>query len=585
MRISISSPKGVRPKSSAAKLADNEAVVAENCKLWSGDIEPWNGMAIDGVVTSDTSLQSVWKYRNSWLTWDTDVDCVRSLLADDARDILMYTGDGVPKYRTSNGDIFTLGIPVPATAPSTTRSGSGTTSAQTVFHCYTYVTSAGWEGPNSEPSSEVTVYSGDSVSLSNISTPPDGYDITKIRIYRSVSGTSAAAFEYVAEIDPATTYTDTMGDQSGDILATSTWLPPSDTLTGLVALPGGMLAGFDGREIRFSEPYIPYGWPDSYSYMVPFDIVGLGTVGTSLVVMTEGPVYVLSGTSPDSMYVTKLPTPAPCLSKRSIVSSEMGVVFASSDGLYVCDGSTVSCMTGTFYSRSEWDELSPSSIIAGKLEGKYFFFSTMDGETRGNIIDLRNTNSVCSTVSVAGLGLYVEDGTNDMYVLHADNSPSSDGPTYFISQWEGSTDIHDAFYFKWRSKEFELSSLTNFSCARVRARYVDAAAALSDVSELLAENEIIMTMADSLGGDLNTLLCGGVTLGGDIMHDLSQESSPNITFRLFADGEMVFSKAVENSDPFRLPGGFKGRRYQIQVEGNFAVQELTVATSITELKA
>lgn len=579
MKISISPFYGTRPKSAPADLAENESQIAENCKLWSGELRPLRGFDHVDVIDTMDNPKAIWKYQDDWLVWDVHVDCVRSLLADDDRDILMYTGDGAPKYRTKTGNIYPLGIPVPDTAPVVARSGSGTETAQYLTYVYTYVTSVGWEGPSSYPSDLVTVYSGDSVSISGMSLPPDEYDIEKIRIYRTVSGTSdTTGYQYVADIDPATTYTDTMDDASGDVLKTSTWLPPSDSLSGLTSLPSGILAGFEGREIRFSEPYVPYAWPDAYSYMVPFNIVGLGVIGTSLVVLTEGPVYVLYGSLPDSMSVTRLPAITPCLSKESVVSTESGVIFASSDGLYLCDGSSLSNITSNIYSKDEWSPLNPSTIVAEKIEGKYLFLSIIEGEATGHVIDFQNTTSANTTLTISCLGMYADDETNDLFLI-----TKEDGINY-IAKWEGEQSIYDNLYYRWRSKRFELPSPVNFSSAQVKASFDDAAEMILEIGSLISNNSIIYSLGDSLGGCLNDALCGGIGLNGSLLTDLSEYQTPGIVFKLYADGSLVFTKTVQDNKPFRLPSGFRARRYEIQLEGNFPALEVSIATSITEIQ-
>ncbi|MGL1400235.1 hypothetical protein ACSTI4_24935, partial [Vibrio parahaemolyticus] len=74
--------------------------------------------------------------------------------------------------------------------------------------------------------------------------------------------------------------------------------PPPAGLRGLTAMPNGMMAAFDGKDLYFCEPYLPHAWPASYTLTTDFPIVGLGAFGTSLVVMTTGNLYLVSGTAP-----------------------------------------------------------------------------------------------------------------------------------------------------------------------------------------------------------------------------------------------------------------------------------------------
>jgi hypothetical protein len=56
-----------------------------------------------------------------------------------------------------------------------------------------------------------------------------------------------------------------------------------------------------------------------------------------------------------------------------------------------------------------------------------------------------------------------------------------------------------------------------------------------------------------------------------------------VTFRLYADRVLKFTKSVAGPDPFRLPGGFHGREWQIEVSSAGPVQSVAVAHGMDEL--
>jgi len=56
-----------------------------------------------------------------------------------------------------------------------------------------------------------------------------------------------------------------------------------------------------------------------------------------------------------------------------------------------------------------------------------------------------------------------------------------------------------------------------------------------------------------------------------------------VTVRVFADGVLRHTQAVANQNPFRLPSGFMGHVWQIEIEGTHNVQRVTLATSMAEL--
>ncbi len=124
--------KGIRPRMSALKLPEGEAVTATNLKLGSGDLVPWTDVD-DGIAVDDTFRnKTIFRYDNAgnpvWFEWSSFVSVARGTVKGDTRERIYYTGDGVPKmtYKSiaSSGPgpypqaFRTLGIPAP-TAPPT----------------------------------------------------------------------------------------------------------------------------------------------------------------------------------------------------------------------------------------------------------------------------------------------------------------------------------------------------------------------------------------------------------------------------------------------------------------------------------
>ena len=74
-------------------------------------------------------------------------------------------------------------------------------------------------------------------------------NIKKIRLYRTITSTGGTAeFFYVAELNVGTeTYTDTVLDNiiaQNNILESTTWFPPPESLQGITAMPNGMAVNF-----------------------------------------------------------------------------------------------------------------------------------------------------------------------------------------------------------------------------------------------------------------------------------------------------------------------------------------------------
>ena len=267
----------------------------------------------------------------------------------------------------------------------------------TRFYVTTLVTDWGEESSPSPVSDMLTVDQNDTVTVGD----PSGYltdrGISGWRLYRSNSGTVDSQFQLVADVAAAnwdttlscftfagTGYEDSFkGAQLGEVLPTTTWLAPPITvkaggeiviyLSGLVGMANGVMAGYFDNTVCFCEPYVPYAWPIQYQLSVKHPIVGLGAFGQSLFVGTRSAPYLVSGSDSASMSAIELPSVQACVSARSIVSVENGVLYASPDGICMCDSNGVRVVTEALFTRADWQALNPSSIFAALHDGVYYF--------------------------------------------------------------------------------------------------------------------------------------------------------------------------------------------------------------------
>lgn len=163
----IAAFSGLVPRLARQLLGANQAQVATNCILTSGDLRPRNGplLVFNPVIEGDiVSMFRMEKDGNQkWLAWDRDVDVARSPIAGNEDRRFYYTGDGEP--RVSNYDLATggtgpypsgcyvLGVTPPVTAPTVTPSGGASATIVNRVYVYTFVTQ--W-GEESEPSPPTT---------------------------------------------------------------------------------------------------------------------------------------------------------------------------------------------------------------------------------------------------------------------------------------------------------------------------------------------------------------------------------------------------------------------------------------------
>lgn len=134
--VKITNFLGKAPKISPELLPNTAAQIAENCKLYSGDLIPFPQPVVRANTGRTGTIRTLYALRNpsnsndlKWLSWLTDVDIAvaSSNLQDEQR--FYYTGSGSPKvsnyalaasgpgpYPTTYYD---LGLPLPSTVLNT----------------------------------------------------------------------------------------------------------------------------------------------------------------------------------------------------------------------------------------------------------------------------------------------------------------------------------------------------------------------------------------------------------------------------------------------------------------------------------
>jgi len=384
--IDIQQFKGEIPALSPKLLPAENATLAKNCDLLSGNLQPILSCTLVQALNPDTV--SIYKNGSTWLQWNTQVDVVPSFVKNNAGRIIV-TGDGYPKE--TNISLYPtfrkLGIPAPTNALTITIGGAaGTEVDHTTSYVYTII--GEWEDGTvtesapSPPTGDIDVYTGQTVTLSGFTNAAEAYT-TGYRIYRLNSGTTGAEFQFVHQVILTTTdYLDNIEDNElGEVLPTEGWTTPLETLSGLISTSSGINVGFSGNSIYLSETFIGYAYPESYSVTTESNIVGLGFIGSTVVVLTETKPYLLIGQDPKSISLEKIPFDQACVSKMSIVSFPGGVAYACPDGLAVINSSgNLQIITEGLYTKNQWNDLALSEMIGCWYDGVYYAFFSNSSE-------------------------------------------------------------------------------------------------------------------------------------------------------------------------------------------------------------
>lgn len=581
MLLNLHSFAGEVPKVSPDKLPASSAVMARDCRLSSGALQPLRMQDLRHTVRGQSEpFKSIYFYQpgNKYLCFTDDTDVIPSPIADDqygrvyisdASGVKLAQSSGITQDALGRVSIATrpLGIPAPGGTPSI--SGSGGSSALTLARAvvYTFVSDLGEEGPPSAPSATVTVKQDDTISVTGMTTAnPSGQNITKKRLYITTVGSSGATFQFWAEVNLAdATYSGAVNSLTlGEVLPSTYWTAPPSGLTGLVALSGNFMAGFKANEVWFSEPNYPHAWPVSYMLTFNYPVVALGVDGSTLIVLTTAYVYIVSAQTPDTATVSTFPDIIPCASKRSVAQSPAGVIFAGQDALYVANSSGVGKLADEYWSRPQFQALNPSTIHGSYQNGQYVFFNDYSG---GWVFTIGET----ADSKLVRLGFYATASAatrpDDEFTLAYPDGAGGQAIATFDS------DLNKLMSYCWRSRLVITGEPVNFSCLRVTTEDFEAT---TPVPSPPAET----------GGALGASMVGAYPVAGDWWTQWFAElaaQDDSLRVRVLADGDEKFSSSVAPDKVIPLPSGFKARKWQVELEGNVTVMGLMMATSAPEL--
>lgn len=538
------------------RLRDEVCAVSRGQKPGRGDLRPWrNPLPVATVAAGRKTIyrmgRDVASDSQYWLSWTGIVHAIRGFSSDDTTEQTFYTGDGAPKvtnnviglasapYPTASRP---MGIPAPATPLIVAKDiGEWTGDVVTHFYTYTFVNDWGWESAPAPVSAQHDRESDATATLSAFAAAPAGnYAIDRIRIYRTQTGESGATeFFFLREIAYGTSTTTDDNRTLGEVLPTTTWLPPPGDLHHLTALWNGVAAGISGNGVRFCEAYVPYAWPIAYEVIPPdSQPVALGVAGQNLLVLTNGRPLLVMGTSPDSMDQMPLEFSQACVAPESVASMGAGVAWASNDGLcWWGPGTSPRILTAGIMTRDDWLALKPATIVGQMYEGLYLG-SYNDGSGRkAFLIDPSNPTGLYF-LDAGYEAMHFDELQDQLYVLNGTS----------VQRWDGANTFMTTVA---RSKEFRLARPEGLGWL-----------------EVTADDYPVTVRVDCMN-----LPAGEVTKLTTIDPRLTAPTPTSIRY----------TATVSSREPVPLPAGWLADDWQIEIETSGAVQGVALASSIEEL--
>lgn len=566
---------GEIPRLLSRLLPDTGSQYAENVRLDDGGLTPIRKSRVEHTFTGLTGIQTIYKFGNDWLSWNVPVNAVPGPVATDR---LYYTGDGAPKMRVGS-TVYDLAVPFPTAALTAGLSGTGTGTGDvtTRLYVYTWVTAFDEESEPCPISADVLWQSGMTVTLSGFQATPAGRNITKQRIYRSQSSSQNGTDLFLIEERAASTsnYVDAHGPADfAEVLPSRDYNAPPADLSGLIALPNGMMAGFSGKQLFFCEPYKPHAWPEKYRMTTAYPIVGLGAFASTVVAATKGPPYVVSGTAPENMVEEKIEVNLPCINARGVVDLGYSVAYPSNDGLVVVSSSGASVATDALYTRPKWQKVSPATYVAGQYAGRYFAsfqYVEADGSvTEGTrIIDLTGKQPFVMRASIRPDAFYYDIPTGALFYLVGDT----------VYEWDALGENNEIM--TWTSKRVVMPEPVSFGAILVEGGALltleDQAALDAAIAAIVAYNTALF--AGELNAEIDGHAVNEMVLGGDDMQPLP--GPKYIAVRVYADGKLI--NTITTLDDVKRLKGVKAKEWEIRVNGTAEVEQITIASTVREL--
>lgn len=329
-----------------------------------------------------------------------------------------------------------------------------------------------------------------------------------------------------------------------DILETDEYDAPPEDLKGLTSIQNNILAGFVGNTLYFSEPGFPHAWPVKYSTPLGEDIVALAAIAGSLLVLTKGYPYLVSVTDPAAgVSVSRIDALYPCLSAKSVVTMGYGIVWSTNDGLAVYSPSSgAGLVTKLLYNNDTWyADIDPNTVVAEYYGENYFashstgsYVFEQDTKVGGFFVDTVPTFSASWYDTQTGKLYYTAGTVGDVY------------------EWDNLA--QPSLTMTWKSKVIKTKDMMNLGAARVIADY-------STTSDVWDNDTTLWNLETDIWNTVNA-----------------------ITFRMWADKELIFTTSVVDMEPFRLPTGYRTDTFEVSVEGNIRVRAIHLSETVLGLR-
>lgn len=568
--IRITQFAGLLPEANKKALRNDHAQIAHNCLLQDGWLRPmpvWTQVEV--YVAQPASLVYASGLQFDFFPDDTLYNAIYKPGEPYTVKLTGVTSSKALSKRLSFGDAdYALGVPLPTPFNISQVVTNQNLSVYPVPRTYavTLMSGSAESAPYvfSELGTDGTVFEGDVVTLGfsiNLAAISQYY-ITGYRLYRTIPGFDTAeqlgnptetGFHLVyeaANIGNIPTlnvvYADVFDSSAipGDLLLTEQFMPPHGTVSGTADflmdtesgwLVYGIKPFFFGVSnfIQVSERYLWDAWPPQNTVALNEDVQAMVSFYDDVFIGTSNKAYHMRidvGENDALNIVTRPFTDSFACTPRTMVTTNFGAMYASPDGLVALEanGDRIASTKVT----------NPGDLLGGKnirinsaqraawWNGSYFGLCIDVGYVFTSLSSSTNEFPLAQLVTIdvpSGIiGENIVTGYG-LFSLWGNVLYDFPLPGYGYDSAVKAT-------YTWRSKRYVLPGLYTMAAAKV-------------------------------------------------VHD----GSGPLTFKLFGDGQLIISRSVATSEPFRIPHQHKCIEWEIEVSGSTVINEIHVATSVRDL--
>jgi len=533
--VRLQSFGGIAPSIPPRYLKQEQAQIAINCPVFTGSIQSLSDvgttqLTLDKVGTPATIYrfgQDTISDTQYWFHWLTDVDVARSQIAGDTSEWTFYTGDGAPK--ATNSTLALSGTDYPAAARR-----------------------LGLPAPTSAP-------------IATVTGTPDATDTPETRVYTFTWVSSESGFEVESAPSPASISVDVTGTETTTVASFPT-VPTGDynvthkriyrSVNGIYLFVAEITAATTSYVDSTAADALGEELPSLYWSQSPDALTGLINMPNGMMAGFVGrDVYFAEPYRPHAWpetYIQTVDYPVVGLGRMDTTlavlttgvpylmmgSSPQNIAVVKSDLEQACVSkrSIVSFGSAVVYA-------APDGLMLLSPQGSRIITE--------NLFNYKQWQTYFKPDSIHA---YQHD---NQYIAFYNNGVTSGGFIYDMTS--GQFILHD-IYATAGFRDLQRDKLfLAFADRTVKVWFDGAAKSYTWKSKM-------MTMPHTI-----SFTCAQV----------EAEAYP-VTFKIFADGTLFYTKTVTSRRPFRLPVKV-GRDWEFQLEGSTEVFAVSVATSMTEL--